>query len=360
MKIYLIDSFYPVNTRNEKIANSLYTGLPGVSINVVSWNRENREVRKPKYNLQLYWKKSPAGRLLLKLWNLYGYYKFLKKTITDGDFIIASHWDMLVLTAMMKKNKQKIIYDNLDIPTSGNSIVLYTIRTIEKMALKKTDAIIFASRFYKDLYSDFKGSTFILENIPTFTPIKEKIRTTIKNQLTISYIGLVRYFDILKNLVDVTKNKPNIIVKIHGGGQDLNRLKSYCQGISNVHFTGEYTQEELPKLYERTDLVWAAYPNKDYNVKYAISNKFHESLFFKVPGIFSCSTELGKLVSNQRIGFVINPYSLQDISSLFDHLLVNANLINDSIDRLEVFSRNSLTWDQQMSSINKYLLSDNL
>ena len=34
-------------------------------------------------------------------------------------------------------------------------------------------------------------------------------------------------------------------------------------------------------------MVWAAYPNKDYNVKYAISNKFFESLVYEKPTFFS-------------------------------------------------------------------------
>ena len=43
-KILLIDSSYPINTRNSKILRSLKQVYPDFDIEIVTWNRENKTI----------------------------------------------------------------------------------------------------------------------------------------------------------------------------------------------------------------------------------------------------------------------------------------------------------------------------
>ena len=67
-KILLIDSSYPINTRNSKILRSLKQVYPDFDIEIVTWNRENKTIP-IENNSYVYNKFSPGGLLFRKLWN---------------------------------------------------------------------------------------------------------------------------------------------------------------------------------------------------------------------------------------------------------------------------------------------------
>jgi len=355
--ILLLDSNYPINTRNEKIFHSLSLA-DDCEIKVCTWNRNSVSIEDNK-DYFIYEKTSEVGNLRLKLQNLYGYYIFLRNLLNvyTFDVIIASHWDMLFLSALLKKKCQTLIYENLDIPTSSNKLILAILKWIEKLCLHKTDAIVFASRFFVELYSHFKGEKILIENKPLALVDKTSIQTIKKQNylFVISYIGLVRYLDILQHLVDAVRGNPAVELNIHGEGQDLEKLKKYANGCTNIHFTGRFEQSDLPILYANADIVWAAYPNKDYNVKYAISNKFHESIVYRTPCIYSEKTKLGDYVLENRIGLVVNPYSVISIKELIDRVISENGILEDLQSNLILFSKNEKTWEDEIVNLKNYI-----
>ena len=163
MKILLIDSSYPINTRNNRLIVSLKRYLQNASIEYIAWNRDGREIAYSDKEICIYNVNSAYGNLLSKLFHLIGYYYFLRKNnnLKRPDVIIASHWDMLFLSSLMKKKEQILIYEDLDIPTARKNYLLKLLQRVETKALKKTDAIIFASRFFQPLYNSiFAGNKF--------------------------------------------------------------------------------------------------------------------------------------------------------------------------------------------------------
>lgn len=359
--ILLLDSNYPINTRNEKILYSL-SRMDDCIVKVCTWNRNSVPLNENR-DYFVYKKASAVGNLRLKLQNLYGFYLFIKKEVlatSRYDVIIASHWDMLFLAFLLKNKNQVLIYENLDIPTSSNLLLLYFLQRIERMCLRKTDAIVFASRFFVDLYSYFEGRKFLIENKPlavaaNWCPPKEKHNM----QFVISYIGLVRYWDILQHLVDAVRGNTAVVLNIHGEGQDLVRLQDYAKGCANIHFTGRYEQCDLPVLYGNSDVVWAAYPNKDHNVKYAISNKFHESIAYETPCIFSDKTKLGDFVAKNKIGLVVNPYSVESIKKMMSEIVSEDGILRNLRTNLKTFSRTEKKWEEEIADLKEYISSLN-
>ena len=124
-KIVIIDGAYPINVRNIKIANTLKL-LDNVSISVISWKRDDRDLIKYlDCNEYTFSSNSAYGNVWKKISNLLPFFIFLKKKIKEiePDFIIASHWDMLLLSTFIKGKNSKLIYENLDIPTSENLLL---------------------------------------------------------------------------------------------------------------------------------------------------------------------------------------------------------------------------------------------
>lgn len=132
-----------------------------------------------------------------------------------------------------------------------------------------------------------------------------------------------------------------------GEGHDLKALEKYSEGIDNVYFTGRYEYDKIEYLYYNSDIVWAAYPNKDYNVKYAISNKFHESLHYNVPCIFSEKTSLGDLVLRKEIGFVVDPYSVEKIRELLGRILEEREVLSLVKYKMQEYVVTEKDWESQ-------------
>lgn len=364
MKILLVDSNYPINTRNTKILNSLKEKNPDAEIIVCTWNREQLNIKENKTydRICVYNQRSKLGNKILKLFYIYGYYRFLRTINKEirPDILIASHFDMLFLVSLIKDKNQILVYENLDIPTSNKKKVLDVLQWIERLALRKTDMISFASRFYLPLYDSFEGAKVQLENHPTVTNNYILQNHSLKqNAINISFIGGVRYVEILKNLILASADYSNIMIRIHGYGHQYSILDEFIKKGNyqgKVILTGRYNYEDIPQLYNDSDLIWAVYPNDNYNVKYAISNKFHETILFSKPGIYSNGTKLGDLVKEEEIGLTVNSGKIADIKNMLSLISSHKMDLNKLRNNIERYKTSAKTWDDEFSTFNEVLV----
>lgn len=348
----LVDCSLPINTRNQKIIDTIKHYNPNAEIHIITWSREGKAIEPNQY-LHVYNRIAPYADVKAKLQGMLGFKKYIGESLEriNPEVIIASHWSNLVLVSGFKKNNQILIYENLDIPTEG-PLIRFISQCLERRSLRKVDLIIHASRFFRSLYKQ-NIAQVILENKPLFSP-KEKI-APLGNPLKIAFIGSIRYKDILMNLVDAVKDCENYELYFHGSGEDLPEMKEYCKNYRNVFFTGPYKHSDVINLYHNSDIVWAGYPNKDYNVVYAISNKFHESIYTGVPCIFSINTELATLVKNENIGFVVDPYNPNEIKRLLKNISDGSINIDDVKESMKKYLKNETTWDDDFKEVLKYL-----
>lgn len=348
----VVDCSIPINTRNQKIINSLKAAYENAEIHVITWNREELQLIGDKY-FHAYECKAAYADVKAKLRGLLGFKKYIHRVLDDisADVIIASHWSNLMLVVGSKVKRQILIYENLDIPTGG--FLLRNIsRFIEGWCIRKVDLIIHASRFFRPLYRQ-PVPQIILENKPAFEPDR-KIGPTGK-PLRVAFVGSIRYRDILMNLVDALSNDPNYELYFHGGGEDLVVMKDYCKDSRNVFFTGKYDYSNVVSLYHQSDIIWAGYPNKDYNVIYAISNKFHESLYVGIPCVYSLNTKLADFVKRKNIGFVVDPYSSKEIKKLFNDIVAGKVDIEGVKKSMADYQLNETTWDEDFKQVLNFL-----
>ncbi|GAA4311498.1 hypothetical protein GCM10023143_20640 [Compostibacter hankyongensis] len=129
----------------------------------------------------------------------------------------------------------------------------------------------------------------------------------------------------MKTLIDIG-SELDIEILFFGEGAEESSLKKYSKGMDNIHFFGKYDYNNLPEIYASADLIWAAYPVKDHNVKYAISNKFFESMVLLKPAIFSQGSKLGEFVGERKIGLVIDPYDIKTAKGVIDQYIKNSRV----------------------------------
>ncbi len=350
LHIVLIDDCFPINTRNQKILTSLHKHYgENATLSVITWDRSNG-YKEELTGYHVYKKTSEYGNKTRKLLNLWGYRQFCHSKIKDlqPDVVIASHWNNLMMVPRLNRQKQMLIYENLDVPTE-TYILRKTTTAIERWYMRRVDLTIHASRFFTQLYpSNIKQ--LVLENKPNFQVPTPK-PYSIHSPLRIAFIGLLRYRDISKVLIDAVRDDNRFELYFHGDGHAMEYLKQCAEGATNIFFTGRYTYNEVAGLYEQTDIVWAAYPNKDFNVVYAISNKFHESLSFGIPTVYADKTCLGNFVVEQHIGMAVDPYSTEAVRALLNHILDHQDDLRKMAENMRRYNNEQTTWDEDFEKV---------
>ncbi|MCG9761909.1 glycosyltransferase, partial [Pseudoalteromonas sp. Isolate6] len=311
-----MESSYPINTRSQRIIDS----LKNCEVHICTWDRLGVKSSDSE-NYSIY--RSPNvgyGNKVLKLAYLLRFALFFRRVLHERkpDIIIASHWDMLLIASLFK-GKEKLVYDNLDIPEFKIGFIEKIIIFIEKLSLTRVDAILLASRFYAPLYKNYNSIVF--ENLPVTNCMGVEERKASTSVIKVGFVGSVRHYELLKNLILAVDNEMSIQLHIYGDGIANDKLKSFCKKleVENVFFHGRFNYNEIGNIYKCIDVLWAAYPYKSRNVKYAISNKFHESIYYTIPCIFSEKTMLGDYVKLNCIGVTVDPYCQNSIKSGIDN-----------------------------------------
>jgi glycosyltransferase involved in cell wall biosynthesis len=222
------------------------------------------------------------------------------------------------------------------------------------LLLTKTDVIIFASKFFPQCYEFFNKNKYVIENRPSKNIMDEKptVYRHDTDRLKISFIGGLRYFDVMKNLILAVKDM-SVDLLFFGDGPDHGKLKDFATGYSNVYFWGRYDYGDIGSIYKLSDIIWAVYPNKSSNVKYAISNKFFESIIFSKPAIYADRTFLGEYVAQNKIGFEIDPYNVDKIRKLLSDIKSDRSVCESIVKNIERYRQdNDLYWESYMKDFS--------
>lgn len=359
-RILLIDTNYPINSRNQRIIDSLRLQYGEINVAIAAWKREPKDLN--DNNIYLFDCPVALGSAWKKLWNLFGFKKFLEKVIQEfaPKVIIASHWDSLILASLIKKKDQILIYENLDMP-SGNKKVLYILQKLESFALSKVNAISYASRFFMPFYSGLKCEHILLENKPLKSSLEFKIESQEQSDnLIVMFNGAIRYPDTMINLIKAIGNVPGIELLFYGYpvGIQGKLILDEADKYKNISYYGPYDYKDVPSLYNKADIVWAVYPSEDFNVRYAISNKFHESIAYETPGIFANGTELAKTINHYQIGFCVNGNSIESIRNLILNIRDNKTILSKKIKEIKMLKKStSLTWEEEFKHFLSYIES---
>jgi len=248
--------------------------------------------------------------------------------------------------------KVKIVYDCLDLPTSKSKVVLFLLRFLEKALLFKVDLTVFASRYFVSLYRhDLKYIVF--ENYPSKASMlpcqgfsnRFSGSENFFNKKSVSWIGVVRYPEIIRNILLAIKGS-DVGFLVFGDGPALNEVRSLvdAHGMSHqVIFFGRYEAKDLPHIYKMSSLVWAAYPTRDFNSVYAISNKYFECSFYGRVPVFSKKTMMAKYLSEKGGSVVlIDEYDVLDIR---DKIICFLRSPSGSFDKYEA----DIFWEDRES-----------
>lgn len=253
--------------------------------------------------------------------------RLFKLSVSDA-VVITSTFDMLVIARMVAwfcplRIRHQV--RDLHAVQLGHGLLSKAVRVIERWCLKRCELLIYsAPAFYEEYYSAiYSGQLALLENLPRLSTWKTfQPDLSHKTAVKIGYIGIIRYLNPLRNLVDAVEclvaRGINISVLFAGGG-DVSSLQARVKTPERFEFLGkfEYTSS-VAKLHQGVDLIFAVYDRFDMNCRLAMPTKFYEALITRIPILVSADTYVGALVERMGVGKAVDGESVDALSEVLD------------------------------------------
>ncbi|WP_254413190.1 hypothetical protein [Dyadobacter diqingensis] len=237
-------------------------------------------------------------RLFVQLW----------KNAPYNDYLYVYGFDLALTILIYKtisRQKTTVIYEIPDIREIffSNNFAGKLIRKIEKIIIPHIDQLVvtspdFISEYFTRLRKIYIKNYLVIENKIHSDQVLKDSSThpliDLNRKIRIGYFGVLRCPNSLSCLISLAiKNQFEIIIR----GifmPETSHFEEKIRKSGNIFYHGPYqVPESLEAIYSEADIIWAAYPfskNETGNHRYARTNRFYESLFFKKPMILQKGT----------------------------------------------------------------------
>jgi succinoglycan biosynthesis protein ExoL len=335
---------------NPRMVKRVKSALTVGSVSVICWDR-GMEIKNKnplpegvnEYDLCI---KGNEGKPLNRLGSTFRFILAALKLLgkLNPSIIYTSKLDILFvakLYSMLKNNKLKIVYEISDMHElvfesphgCFRRLLKQFLIVIERLLCQSVSLLIVTSPgFYDEYYSNMlpKDKMMFIPNMPNtevFNGYTKKHRGT----FTIGWIGLVRYKEQMKLMIDAAK-KCKVNVVIAGSGVDYFEIEQYSRNRQYVEFYGPYQYErEIASLYEKVDCICAVYDSSIRNVRVALPNRLYEAVFCGVPVIAASGTVLGNQVDELGIGLTVDAFNYEEMCVAINKLKNDIEFYNSKV-----------------------------
>ena len=280
-----------------------------VDYECIFWDRfTNGKTEKINNEYTLHIKCLPGGNKTGKIIPMLKYKYIVEKIIKKEQYthliILTTLPGILSNKVLLKQFKNKYILDIRDY--TYEKYTFYK-NIVDKLVDNSFFTAISSKGFLRFLNDNEK--IIPCHNISNTEEIKETCDDfRNKKQITIGFLGNIRYFEENCKLIDALANNPKYKLVYIGKTNVGCDLEGYCKSknITNVVFKGEFINEDKPKLYEEIDLINAVYGNNSLEVTTLLPNRLYEGLLLKKPVLATVGTFLGDIVKVNKVGVCLN------------------------------------------------------
>ena len=162
------------------------------------------------------------------------------------------------------------------------------------------------TEYYQELPKDYAHYIqFHSFNDSFMSQTRRKEYTGKEEKIKILYIGNIRFFDYLWDLVEKIKNDSRYELIVAGGGSEPLMEKVKELGIENISITGKFPKEKTPYFLEQADVIYNLYGDEDINLRMALSNKLYYALYLHIPILVCKNTAMYRITSECGIGYAV-------------------------------------------------------
>jgi len=290
-------------------------------------------------------------------------FAIIRRCMTKADVVYTFGQDLLGLAWLARLTlgrKPPIVCEVADIQSAltGRGWTSGGLRWLERHAVSRADLLIVTSEaFVSGYYQAIQGICDIpyqvIENKVDEGELAPYEGTTDMQEkdgvLRIGYFGLLRCsrsWEILRRASEKGDGRIHVYLR---GLPSWPSMIEEASTSDNVEYGGPYVSpDELANIYERVDMVWAAFPYEGSDVgnwKWARTNRFYESCFFGRPMFTQLGTEDGRVVDSLEIGVNLD---LSDIGGSVDQILgIEARDIKRWKGNIDKVPRRVYTYDDE-------------
>lgn len=283
---------------------------------VVYWDKNDNEILEDGRYIRFF---SDNANKLYKVIGYLRYRTFVMNICKEQSFDIVIPLHAIVsfifYPLLIKLYKNRYIYDVRDYSYEKFSIF----RLVQRRLVKKSLINIISSEGYKNFLPE--GEYFTTHNIPraelsAYRQIKNKNTLPIQ----ISYIGLIRFMEQNKRIIQFFKNDKRFHLNFIG--TNAVTLQPYCEenGVENVTLIGTFNPADTLNYYNKTDLIMNLYGNHTPLLDYALSNKLYYAASLYKP-ILVCEDTFMETISREYdIGFTLTLSDLDEKEKLVNYI----------------------------------------
>ncbi len=358
IKMILTNAFAP-DVRVYKEAR--YLAEKGFDVEILCWDRENAYLDRETeilegIRIRRFFPYSEYGTGLKQLGSFIKFINECRNYLKDKkyEYIHCHDLDGVIAGYFARQNHARLIFDMHEFyeVNGKKQKIRYIVRWVVNYFQNKSDYIIYVNEIQSKFMLNCNKIKLVY--LPNYPDSKNYIGCKKKqsNKLRISYIGAVRQYNQLKNLIDACKDMDDVMVYIHGEGVDYKKLNAIKNDYNNVIVSGKYDFSESVKLFNETDLLYALYPVNNIQNITGYPVKLFETIITRTPIVGSVGTSLGGFIKEHDIGFVVDGSDVGEIRELIMRINQNRKILNDKIKNLQKIQFD-YNWDEVVVNLDE-------
>lgn len=358
VKMILTNAFHP-DVRVYKEAK--YLVEKGHDVEILCWDRKSEYISRSieeveGIKIKRFYPQSLPGTGFRQLKPFFAFIRECKNYLKDKHFYYLHCHDLdgIIAGHFAKHNKPKIVFDMHEFYEVNGSKqkYRYLVRAIVQVFQNKSDSIICVNNAQAaPLTIKNRKKLVFIPNYPVASHYQGCEKTN-SDKLRVAYIGSVRQFKQLKNLMDACAGLKDVHVYIHGAGVHADKLKSIEKNYTNVSVTGKYDYGDSPKLYSECDLLYAVYPVQNFQNRIGEPIKFYEAIITKTPIVVDRRMAIGNFIEEKSIGFTVDGDKVDEISSLIERIIDNKSILAEQEKNLEKIQYD-YSWEEVVKNLEK-------
>lgn len=241
--------------------------------------------------------------------------KILKSENYDRVIVLTGNAAVLIGSILKKCYKGRYLIDIRDY--YKENLKLYYEK--EREVIESSGIVVISSKGYKAFLP--KHDYIISHNItllPDETIVQSRNDRDLKQPLTLSYIGNMRFPEVDKQVLSCFANDTRYHINLIGNGYGT--LRGYCQehNIKNVSIIDWFPPEKTTDYYLQTDIVLNLYGNNSPLLDYALSNKLYYAAQLGKPILVCSGTYMEAVSTEHGFGFTFDLTEDSCKDALFD------------------------------------------
>lgn len=300
----------------------------GYEVIVLGWDRQgivdDISFFGSKVKFLLFDEKSVYGSGIKNIFKLLSFCNWIKKKLCEYkdefDIIHACDFDTAIACyKFSKKNNKKLIYDIYDYYSACHNLSFLRgiVEKVDISLINNSDCVILCTEQRKEQISKASPKkTVIIHNTPSIDiePINHR-----GDIIKVCYVGILQDDRLLVEISNVLSGNEKYEFHVGGFGKYEEYFKDLSSKYKNVFFYGQMNYDDVLKLENKCDVLFATYNPCVPNHKFSAPNKVYEAMALGKPIIVCNNTGVDDLILREKIGYSID-YDAQQFLDVLDHI----------------------------------------